>query len=341
MQPTWRTARALDSSRLHVCLLQRMGVRLVHQQLPRLQRGEAELGGPLRLLLHGRVGGVLAPPHAVPSLLRRGPLPGLDHWIGARAAARPRLMYPMHPSIVSAVPLEPCLCLLLLRLHLGGSLRLPDRCRLAWPGLLPCGGCCGSRSRDGRALSLPGLQLHLLRVLLLVRTRGTAAPAGLASSRPMLVVALSPSLALFWLAALSSSLLSGGGPCLPLAPVLLAALSSSLLRGPSLLLLLLLGAGPPVERRPTLSSSPSSVACLRLLVLVPGLVGLQLLVLVLLLHQALLVPVLHQLLVVVALLRLGRGVGLAHAPAGSHAHELHGPTSWQGPGIGPGGVCLQ
>ena len=152
------------------------------------------------------------------------------------------------------------------------------------------------------------------------------------------MVGLPPSLPLFWLDALSSSLL-GGGHCLPMPLVVLAALSSSLLGGPSLPLLLPLGAGTPVVLLRALGSSPHSAASLRLRLLVPGLVGLHLLVLVL--QQALLVPVLHQLLVVVALLRLGRGLGLTHAPTGSHAHELHGPAPWQGPGIGPSGVCLQ
>ena len=322
-------------------LLQRVGVRLVHQQLPRLQRGEAELGGPLRLLLHGCVGGVLPPPHAVPRLVRLGPLPRLDHRVGARAAARARLVHPVHSRIVTGRPLEPRLCLLLLLLlclHLGLSRGLPGCCGLAWPGLLPCVGSCSSCSSDSWALSLPGLPLQLLRVLLLVRAQGAAAPASLLSSRPLLVIGPSPTLPLFWLAALSSSLL-GGGPCLPMPLSLLAALSSSVLGDPSLPLLLLLGACSPIELLPTLSSSPNSAATLRLRLLVPGLVGLHLLVL--LLQQALLVPVLHQLLVVVALLRLGRGLGLAHAPAGSHAHELHGPAPWQRPGISPSGVCLQ
>ena len=153
-------------------LLQRMRVRLVHQQLPRLQRGQAELGSPLSLLLHRRVGGVLAPPHAMPCLLRLGPLPSLDHRVGARAAARPRLVPPVHAGVLAGMPLEPHLCLLLLLLplclHLGLSLRRPGRCGLALPGLLPGIGSCGSRS--SWALSQPGLPLQLWRVLLLVKS---------------------------------------------------------------------------------------------------------------------------------------------------------------------------
>ena len=154
-------------------LLQRMGVRLVHQQLPRLQRGQAELGSPLCLLLHRRVGGVLPPPHAMPRLLRLGPLPSLDHRVGARAAARPRLVRPVHAGILAGMPREPRLCRLLLLplcLHLGLSLRRPSRCGLALPGLLPGIGSCGSRSSGSWALSQPGLPLQLWRVLLLVRT---------------------------------------------------------------------------------------------------------------------------------------------------------------------------